>query len=83
MQPPWVGALPSWTQEWHRLLPAQVLLDALLEPLKKEEEQLLEQWQVEKQSRQECQVGLSGGGGTGGSSRDAGSAAGNSPPPSL
>ncbi|KAM3843740.1 E3 ubiquitin-protein ligase TRIM7-like isoform 2-T2 [Vipera latastei] len=45
-------SLPEAAREY------KVLLDALLEPLKKEEQQLLEQWRVEKQSRQECQEQL-------------------------
>ncbi|XP_039221883.1 zinc finger protein RFP-like isoform X2 [Crotalus tigris] len=42
-------SLPEAAQEY------KVLLDALLEPLRKEEQQLLEQMQAEEQSRQECQ----------------------------
>ncbi|XP_026548080.1 E3 ubiquitin-protein ligase TRIM7-like, partial [Notechis scutatus] len=49
------GALPFGTQEWHPLLRVQDLLDGLLEPLRKEEQKLLEQRQAEEQSRQECQ----------------------------
>ncbi|XP_029142646.1 E3 ubiquitin-protein ligase TRIM7-like, partial [Protobothrops mucrosquamatus] len=45
-------SLPEAAQEY------KDLLDALLEPLRKEEKQLLEQRQAEEQSRQECQEQL-------------------------